>query len=363
MISIPVRADELTPTFLTTLIQEQHPGAVVEQVEVLKAMQYGDGMVSTSARATLSLRYRAGTGRGLPTRVVYKMAYDLEFLPWPLYANEVRFYRELQAEQNIEVPLCLAAVYDPATYRFALLLEDLTERGVSFPNALSNVGIEVVKNALDVLARLHARYWQSPRFGTDLAGLETHVSGTLNDFMIGQVPAAIEQEIAVNPFKQELLSKLATTADELLAGMVAMQRHQATLPQTLLHGDSHIGNIYLLPDGRAGLLDWQLMVRGYCMHDINYLITTALTIDQRRGNEQDLLRYYLQRLKQAGVDEPPSFASAWDEYRRTLIWGVYIGWLTTSVVNYGWEINTVNLLRLSTAYADLGTAELVAEVM
>jgi hypothetical protein len=51
------------------------------------------------------------------------------------------------------------------------------------------------------------------------------------------------------------------------------------------------------------------------------------------------------------------------EYRRTLVWGVYIGWLTTPVVNYGWEINVLNHLRLTTAYEDLETAKLVAEVL
>ena len=45
-----------------------------------------------------------------------------------------------------------------------------------------------------------------------------------------------------------------------------------------------------------------------------------------------------------------------------MIWGVYIGWLTTPVVNYGWEINVVNHLRLMTAYEDLDTASLLAEL-
>jgi hypothetical protein len=37
--------------------------------------------------------------------------------------------------------------------------------------------------------------------------------------------------------------------------------------------------------------------------------------------------------------------------------------LTTPVVNYGWEINVVNHLRLTSAYEDLDTAKLVKEVM
>jgi hypothetical protein len=45
-----------------------------------------------------------------------------------------------------------------------------------------------------------------------------------------------------------------------------------------------------------------------------------------------------------------------------MIWGVYIGWLTTPVVNYGWEINVMNHLRLTTAYEDLDTAKLISEI-
>ena len=45
-----------------------------------------------------------------------------------------------------------------------------------------------------------------------------------------------------------------------------------------------------------------------------------------------------------------------------LVWGVYIGWLTTPVVNYGWEINVMNHLRLTTAYEDHETAKLVDAV-
>jgi hypothetical protein len=44
------------------------------------------------------------------------------------------------------------------------------------------------------------------------------------------------------------------------------------------------------------------------------------------------------------------------------MWGVYIGWLTTPVVNYGWEINVMNHFRLTTAFEDHDTARLIAEI-
>ncbi|WP_257211542.1 phosphotransferase [Sphingobium sp. IP1] len=239
------------------------------------------------------------------------------------------------------------------------MLEDLGVRGATFPNTTVRTGPDDVRALLDQLARLHARFWQSPRFGADLAWVETHVEGAVATMMNELAPAYIAHEVEAENFKREMVQRLRTTPDRLLAGVQAVQRHQSTLPQTLLHGDTHLGNSYRLPDGTAGLLDWQLMVRGYAMHDVNYIVTTGLSIADRRAHERDLLGYYLDRLGQEGVARPPAFDSAWVEYRRTLIWGVYIGWLTTPVVNYGWEINVMNHLRLTTAYEDLETAKLV----
>ena len=124
----------------------------------------------------------------------------------------------------------------------------------------------------------------------------------------------------------------------------------------------HIGNTYLLPDGSGGLLDWQLTCRGHHMHDVSYLITTSLSVEDRRANEQELVRFYLDRLAAEGVTAIPSFEVSFTEFGRCLMWGVYIGWLTTPVVNYGWEINVMNHFRLTTAFEDHDTAQLIAEI-
>lgn len=360
--NIPAKVEEFTPALINALVQQFYPTAVVERFEIVKALQYGEGMVSTAARAELLLHYQAGTAEALPRQVILKLAYDLEALPSPLYANEVNFYHRLRADVPVEAPLCLGAHYDAESRRFALLLEDLTQRGAVFPNALTPLSLPQVEAVLDSLARLHAHYWQHDEFSSKFTWLETHVSGDLSTFMNTLVPHVIQQEIDTNFFKHELVAKMNSSGDELLCGMLAVQQHQANLPQTLLHGDTHVGNVYLLPKD-VGLLDWQLMVRGYCMHDVNYLITTALPVNLRRAHERQLLQTYLDKLRQYGVLNPPSFDEAWREYCRTVIWGVYIGWLTTNVANYGWEIQAVNLVRLTTAYDDLGTAALVQELL
>ena len=85
-------------------------------------------------------------------------------------------------------------------------------------------------------------------------------------------------------------------------------------------------------NGAAGLLDWQLCVRGYCMHDVSYLIATGLPIALRREHERRLLNRYRERLIELGVRRRRARDEIWNEYRRAMVWGVYIGWLTTPVV-------------------------------
>jgi aminoglycoside phosphotransferase (APT) family kinase protein len=54
-------------------------------------------------------------------------------------------------------------------------------------------------------------------------------------------------------------------------------------PQTLLHGDPHIGSTYVLPDDDVGFLDWQMARRGNWSLDLGYFLQGALTIEDRRA--------------------------------------------------------------------------------
>ena len=358
----PISTDGITPDYLNGLLAEAMPGVVVDAVEIIDAKTYGEQMVSTAGRVVVDVRLAAGSRTDIPTRLVIKLTRAIDKIMAPFYANEVAFYRRIRPELDLEAPRCFGGDFDPCTTYFGLILEDLTARGATFPNTTVRTTPQDARALLDTLATLHAKYWQSPRFSGDLAWVESHVSGDVATMMNDVAPHHIAHEIETENFKRELVQRLRTNAVELLAGVQAVQRHQSRLQQTLLHGDTHLGNTYLLPDGKAGLLDWQLMVRGHHIHDVNYFITTALSIADRRAHERELLLYYLDRLAQAGAADVPAFDDAWTEYRRTLVWGVYIGWLTTPVVNYGWEINVLNHLRLTTAYEDHETAKLVDAV-
>ena len=180
--------------------------------------------------------------------------------------------------------------------------------------------------------------------------------------MDASLPQTIGADMAINSFKRDIVAGVHTDIDRLHKGYRNLQRHQATLPQTILHGDGHVGNSYLLPDGSAGLLDWQLTARGAWAHDVNYLIVTALDVEERRREERGLLGHYLDALRRNGVIDPPDTDTAWLEYRRGILWSFYVGWLTTPVANYGEALNQANLVRTSTAFTDHETAKLVEQV-
>jgi hypothetical protein len=359
----PVDIQQLTPAILTATIRKVHPGVTVETMAIVESKAYGEAMVSTAARAVLDLTYSGAGAISLPGRVILKLARDNSKLLAPFYENEVNFYNRLRPELEMEAPVALGGDYDGETGQFGLLLEDLTRRNAHFPNVTEVISLAQVQSLIDQLAILHARYWESPRFAADMSWVQSHVKGEVSHLQNEAATPLIQYEIDSENFKREMVQRLRTTGAQMRADMMAVQKYHSTLPQTLLHGDTHLGNTYLLPGDKGGFLDWQLMVRGYCMHDVNYLITTALSIEQRRNHEQELLRRYLEKLAELGVNNPPSFDVAWKEYRRTLVWGVYYGWLTTPVGNYGWEINVLNHLRLTTAYEDLDTGNLVAELL
>jgi hypothetical protein len=369
-LQIPPSPYDLTPALLTDILRQVVPDATVTGVEIVKSHEYGDGDVSTSARATARLEYSSSSPAGLPRDVILKLSFDPRKEgtdAWycqldGLFANEVNFYNRIRPELDIEAPRSLGGHFDPDTKRYVLIMEDVTRRGAAFPSNLDEVGVENVKRILDAIAKLHATYWESDRFDGDLAWVETHLKGGVEDHMQSVIPEqGIRSQLELHKFKRELLARLGTTERELFAGMCANKRHQATLPQTLLHGDLHIGNTYRMPDGSVGLHDWQLCVKGFALHDVTYIINTALSIDERREHERALLDYYRDRLIAFGVQTPPDRDLLWTEHRRAALWTLYIGWLTCPPESYGWETMAVALLRVSTAVEDHGTLALVRE--
>jgi hypothetical protein len=108
----PTRSELLTPELLTDALAELQPGVEVEGVRVVEEAHCDTGSASTAARAVLDLAYAAGRDRGLPNRVVLKTVLIHPGAPSSMYRNEVRFYREVRPELDLETPRVFASSFD-----------------------------------------------------------------------------------------------------------------------------------------------------------------------------------------------------------------------------------------------------------
>ena len=101
--------------------------------------------------------------------------------------------------------------------------------------------------------------------------------------------------------------------------LVNKYRFEASGPRCLVHGDPHLGNMFSDREGRVGLYDWSPHV-GHWANDLNYAIVGSLDVEDRRANEQAILRYYLEGLRAHGGPEI-SWDEAWLAWRRQTIHG------------------------------------------
>ena len=399
----PSNIRDIDPRLMTGLLSERHPGVEVAHVEVADRSHRGDGSASTADRVILDLKYVEGRNAGLPTRMVCKAvllhkrlrfgptaigmtgallrslgrvpfgdtARSLTFAairgyqkryphaPDAMYRNEVRFYRDVRPELSIEAPCAFASIYDDEDRTFGILMEDLSLRSAIFPNATMELDVERVRRLLATLASLHGTFWESPRLDMELRWVATPQSGGMYPVFQALGRDIIRNQLERNAFKVDLIAPLGRSLDQLWEALWKLQEHLDSSPRTLLHGDPHIGNTYLLPDGGAGFLDWQLMVKGRWAHDVTYVMVTGLSTEDRRSYERELLAFYLDELRSHGVVSTPTFDEAWEDYRRTVAWGLVIGWLITPPENYGEHITAANIERLVQAAADLETFELL----
>jgi hypothetical protein len=263
---------------------------------------------------------------------------------------ETRFYQEVAPRLSVNRPdVFFAGVTLPD--RAALLLEDLTVRGVRFGTASDSATVDQVAALLDMLAELHALEWGSerlarsdwitPRFRADDPDKEEGIFGSFRaDWWDRQIarPRAVDVPKAL---RDRLRVKRA------LAQLYRFESLPGS-PSCLVHGDMHLGNTFFEPDGRPGILDWPCGV-GHWAHDVTYGIVSWLDIDVRRSSDHALFEHYLDRLVSNGGPElDPD--EAWLDWRRHLIHGFM--WVMCSPRQQPEELITQQTSRFAAAATD-----------
>ncbi|BDE13015.1 aminoglycoside phosphotransferase [Mycobacterium kiyosense] len=350
-LSVPQTWDDITPAWMTEALANRHPGARVESVIVAGR---DDG---TNRRARLALTYSSGTG---PATVFAKAA-D------PAHKEMIRMTSGMFHEPRlftcgvelpVEHPVVYTALIDEDDYDFVMIMEDLTARGADPRDATRPMSVEQVASGIRGLARMHGRFWGDRlRQYPELNWLEPYLPWDGMQYApLHEAKSRLGDEAPPAVLEMSIDDLIEATWKPYIRTLTAG-------PQTLLHGDPHIGNTYLLPGGEVGFLDWQVARHGNWSLDVGYFLQGALTIEDRRSSERELLEQYRASLGLPGP-EMPSSDEVWLRYRASVAHGLAI-WLCTASAGDLWQrpdIAVALAQRYSAAYADLDTAGALAEI-
>ena len=191
-----------------------------------------------------------------------------------------------------------------------------------------------MRRALQALAGAHAALWESPllegRFWLARQDLQSKTRHTM-------------YRDSRSDFAQRFEPLLGQGLDALLdfldrRGTALARRLHRSAPQTLVHGDFRLDNIFF--DGRQGedevvIIDWQLAGRGSAAYDVAYLLGGALPVDLSREGERSLLHTYHDALEEGGVTNY-GYSEFARDYERGLL-TVLQTIATTDVIEMGQE--------------------------
>jgi hypothetical protein len=346
----PHQLSDITREWLEATLSKGVQEAVLEEIQV---NDEHSGM--TSRRKWQLVWNEAGKAADLPAMVFVKATPDIPFHRETLavlhmHELEANFYTQIQPDFPELAPKAFYAK-SYAGGRFLILLEDLELKGCQPFWIKDTVEVSHLHAVARTLAQFHAHFWESPRLQTDLSWVRPRTCRVGNPWLartmadVRQVFPTKAEELGVTdlilppPVMQTLL-RWTEHADRIFDWF-------DTLPRTVLHGDSHLGNTFAQPDGTAGLFDWQLMFSGHGLRDLVYFMYSAMDNEMRKAHEQAIFETYLSVLADNGVTLDRD--DAWNLYCLFLLdhWDAS----SSTVVHGSYNHATEALLRGLTAIA------------
>jgi len=296
----PTTADDITAEWLSAALAARHPGADVAAVEVLERHEV------TNAHARVRVTYR--TADGAPDILFCKLPPNDDrrerIIASGMGQREARFYAELAPSVRMRVPDAHVALTDDDGM-FAILLEDLVSSGCEVSDGSWAIPADAAAGALEDLARLHIRFADPARRAAEAPWVQ--VSRPALGYAEPMLRYGIEHH------RDRLTDSFVAISELYFARHDDLQRLWHEGPPTVIHGDPHLGNLFL-DGGRVGFLDWGIVNVNTPMRDVSYFMTMAMGVEDRRANERDLLRFYLDLREAAGLTDL-TFDDAWRAHR------------------------------------------------
>jgi aminoglycoside/choline kinase family phosphotransferase len=363
--SIPKGPEEVTPAWLTGVLRaggHMPPDAAVVSIEA-EGIGAGAGFIGQLVR----LRLRCDReGIDAPRSIIAKFPSPDEGARamanlYGLYEREVRFYGEIAHDVGLGTPRCYHAAMDADAGSYLLLLEDLAATG-RIGDQVKGCSPDEALLAVGELAQMHGAWWSSPRL--EAVPWLTPGADLVRAGLTQAYPLVWQTSIQM--FGDRLGAGVCAAAEGLSPRLMRLlDAIEAESPQTLVHGDFRLDNMFFGNGDathRLAVLDWQSPNRGWGAYDLAYFMAGNVSVEQRRACEQEILAAYHQRLVEAGV-RGYSPRQLFDDYRRSLL--VYLGiFLIDAALLEMANDRAVDLMnvifdRLGAAIADLGALDLL----
>ncbi|MDQ1517416.1 MAG: hypothetical protein QOE80_3246 [Actinomycetota bacterium] len=254
--------------------------------------------------ARLSLTYEPAGTQG-PATIIAKAPGSSEIqrmmdAAMGLFARERFVYGELAGALPVRLPRC----YHPGDgdKEEPMLLEDL--RGLRMGDQVAGLDRADAERLVDLLADLHGAFWETD-FGESgppggdagrLVSWTDPVLGAMLTQLVTSGVAALRQR-----YEGRVPPGVLDAIEELAPDWATVLRRCAEGPQTFVHNDFRLDNIFFEPDGEPVVLDWQLAGRCRGTQDLAYLLSGSMATDALRECWDVLVRRYHARLLAGGV--------------------------------------------------------------
>lgn len=318
--SLPTTVEGVTPAWCSKVLN-----APVGNLTII-SVRHG-----SSSTLVVDLKYApSANNNGLPQRIFFKGGFNPELIaiaPSVLdtYRREAEFYHYVSPmliSSGMNLPKTWYSGIDSSSGQGIVVLEDLTTQGCSFGTPSEPWPVDRVLSGVEQLAILHARTWKCAQ-DPDYKWLHTNNGGLRGIILELTKPGPFN---AVVPKNLEVLGpdfdkSILLDSGRIVTAFKKLWESDASGDlDSFIHGDPHIDNTYMTASGEPGFLDWQAASTGNCFHDVSYFVTSALTVEDRRANEEQIVRHYLETLSNLGV-RPIHWETGWHEYRKHLFHG------------------------------------------
>ena len=316
MMNFPTQAEDLSPEWLTELLQDQ---GLLNSASVIDVAHKTIGTGKLGSNVVFDITYSGDTSTA-PKSLVGKFAARDEStramagLQGAYYA-EVSFYERFAQQTPMRLPKIYFSGVSDDKLQFLLLMEDLSAYRAGsnlIGESRAHTGM-----ALDQAAKLAASFYGSE----DILNTDFVVHAARDD------GGAFGQALLIE-YWPKFLERFGTELgpESIAFGDYYVPRHSQfisgrTAPFTLAHCDFRCENM-LFGETEMVTVDWQTPSVGGLLTDAAYFLGGSVETEDRRAWERELISDYRKQLQNNGVEI--SAEDCWNQYRRESMHGLMI---------------------------------------